>query len=189
MSNGEVCDDGADNGQPGKCRTNCTPGVQPPVSCDNMTATPLSGAAPLNVAVACTGTNAATYRIDCGNGITNLTNTAVCRYPTMGTYTPRCYVNGNVTSAACAKTITVTPPVACVPGTTTGPQAAPLTAASPGLCPGAQTVGGFTGTTVGTLTTYNWSCNGSAVGGACAATFNSSTAAAGVDLSLKKYAS
>ncbi len=62
--------------------------------------------------------------------------------------------------------------VACVPGPTTGPQAAALTASSAGLCPGgAGTVGGFLGTTAGTTTTYNWSCGGSAVGGACAATF------------------
>ncbi len=29
------------------------------------------------------------------------------------------------------------------------------------------------GTTIGTITTYSWSCGGSAVGGACGATFNS----------------
>jgi len=36
-----------------------------------------------------------------------------------------------------------------------------------------QTVGGFTSTLAGTITTYIWSCNGSAVGGACAATYDS----------------
>ena len=62
--------------------------------------------------------------------------------------------------------------VACVPGPTIGTQTIPLTATSAGLCPGgAAVVGGFTGTTVGTVTTYTWSCGGSAVGGACAATF------------------
>ena len=77
--------------------------------------------------------------------------------------------------------------VACVPGPTIGTQTIPLTATSAGLCPGgAAVVGGFTGTTVGTVTTYTWSCGGSAVGGACAATFNSAVVNA-TDLSIRKF--
>ena len=76
---------------------------------------------------------------------------------------------------------------ACIPGPTTGPQAVALTATSAGLCTGgAGVVGGFTGVTNGTITTYNWSCGGSAVGGACAATFNSAVVNA-TDLSIRKF--
>lgn len=77
--------------------------------------------------------------------------------------------------------------VACVPGPTTGPQAVALTATSAGLCPGgAGTVGGFTGITNGTVTTYNWSCGGSAVGGACAATFTTGGGGGGTSNTAKK---
>ena len=110
-------------------------------------------------------------------------NKGICTF-TNGTstpqaFTPICTINSTITSTACQTIVSVNPPVlaACVPGTTTGPQVAPLTATSPNLCPAAQVVGGFTGTTIGTLTTYNWSCNGSAVGGACAASYNSAAVA------------
>lgn len=36
--------------------------------------------------------------------------TGTCTYATPGTYTPRCTVNGNITSPACTKTVTVNPP-------------------------------------------------------------------------------
>jgi hypothetical protein len=65
------------------------------------------------------------------------------------------------------------PWVSCVPGTVTGVQPGPITAATPGLCPVWQAVWGFTGTTTGNTTTYNWSCGSSVVGWACTANYTS----------------
>lgn len=132
VTNGEMCDDGSQNGQAGKCNLSCTNTIPNP-TCDSMTATPISGAAPLDVSVSCNATNATTYNIDCGNGTTNLASTAVCRYITGGTFTPRCTVNGSVTSPACTKTITVTPPPPTPACSTviTGTQTFPLTSVTP----------------------------------------------------------
>ncbi len=101
-----------------------------------MTATPVSGTAPLDVSITCNATNATSYHIDCGNGTTNLTSTAVCRYVTGNTFTPRCTINGSITSNACTKTITVAAPAPTpVCSTTiTGTQTFPLSSVTPGLC-------------------------------------------------------
>lgn len=132
VTNGEMCDDGSQNGQAGKCNLSCTNTIPNP-TCDSMTATPISGAAPLDVSVSCNATNATTYNIDCGNGTTNLASTAVCRYVTGGTFTPRCTVNGSVTSPACTKTITVSPPPPTPACSTviTGTQTFSLTSVTP----------------------------------------------------------
>lgn len=45
--------------------------------------------------------------------------------------------------------------------------------ATVGLCPVGQAVGGFASVAVGLTTNYTWSCNGSPVGGACAASYTS----------------
>ena len=76
------------------------------------------------------------YIIDCGNGTVNLTSTAVCRYVAGGTFAPRCTINGNITSPACTKTVTVTPPPVAPACRTviTGTQTFPLTSVTPGLC-------------------------------------------------------
>jgi uncharacterized repeat protein (TIGR01451 family) len=112
---------------------------------------------------------------------------AACLLANPGASGRTCYLN-NIVSCNATRAAQCPVLAACIPGPTTGAQAAPLTAASPGLCLGGPTVvGGFTGTTVGTTTTYNWSCNGSAVGGACAATYNSGSSIPGFDLALKKY--
>ena len=69
---GEVCDDGAENGQPGKCNLTCT-GTPPIVpSCDNLTVSPTIGQAPFDVTMNCAATNATNYVIDCGDGNVNL---------------------------------------------------------------------------------------------------------------------
>lgn len=77
----------------------------------------------------------------------------------------------------------------CSPGSVHGTQSSPITSNTSGLCPAGQTVGGFTATTVGTTTSYAWSCNNSAVGGACSASYtcnpNNNT---NFDLRIKKYA-
>ncbi|MFZ4461471.1 MAG: hypothetical protein ACOYN2_02825 [Patescibacteria group bacterium] len=89
-------------------------------------------------------------------------------------YTWSC--NGSAVGGTCSATYNPAN-LACTPGPTTGPQTAPLTSASVGLCPAGQTVGGFTATTVGATTNYTWSCNGSQVGGLCAASYTPSAPA------------
>ena len=130
-------------------------------SCDSMTVSPASGSAPLDVNVTCNATDATSYIIDCGNGTVNLTSTAVCKYVAGGTFAPRCTINGNITSAACTKNVTVTPP-ALTPTcstTITGTQTFPLTSVTPGLCNvGTLTPLSFTASVVLTQTNYSWTC-------------------------------
>lgn len=133
VTNGEKCDDGAQNGQPGKCNASCTDLSITKPSCDSMTVSTGAGDAPLNVSVTCNATDATSYHIDCGNGTVNLASTAVCRYVTGGSFTPRCTVNGSVTSPACTKTVTVTPPPVTPACSTviTGTQTSPLSSVTP----------------------------------------------------------
>lgn len=182
----------------GGCNTSCQPiPVIPTPSCDAVSANPVSGTTPLVSQITCNGSNLPanpTYSIICGNGTNAIMsgNKGTCTYTNTSTvaqaFTPICTINGTITWPSCQTVVSVNPPVlaACVPGTTTGPQVAALSATSPNLCPATQIVGGFTGTTVGTLTNYTWSCNGSTVGGACAASYNSATNIP--ILSIKKYA-
>lgn len=195
----EVCDEGGLNGQPGHCNTSCT--AIPPVAtpaCSSIVASPAFGNSPVTTSLTCSGMDlpaGSTYAIACGNGTNAVMtgNVGTCTYTnpsstSSATFAPKCTINGALTSPACQTNVGVNPGIlaACIPGTTTGPQIAPLIATSPNLCPATQVVGGFTGATVATTTTYNWSCNGSAVGGACAASYNS---ALNVPiLSIKKYA-
>lgn len=79
---------------------------------------------------------------------------------------------GGCSATAC--TPIVTPPVACIPWTTVWAQTTAITAATAGLCPTGQIVWGFTSAVVGTTTNYTWSCNGSAVGGTCSASYTTS---------------
>lgn len=83
-------------------------------------------------------------------------------------YTWSC--DGSAIGGACSASYTPTT-LACIPGPTTGSQSAPVTAATAGLCPVGEVVGGFTSAVVGTTTNYTWSCNGSPVGGACSASY------------------
>jgi hypothetical protein len=76
--------------------------------------------------------------------------------------------------------------VTCTPGTTVGARPAPISAATAGLCPINQTVGSFTGITVGNTTSYSWSCGGSAVGGACTASYTSGGSSGGASNVGKK---
>jgi hypothetical protein len=62
-----------------------------------------------------------------------------------------------------------------------------VTAATPGLCPAGQPVGGFTAVTTGNTTNYTWSCNGSPVGGACAASHTPGVVVDGFDLIVRKF--
>lgn len=82
VTNGETCDDGNQNGQPGMCNTACTSKEPKVVSCDALSVSLPIAPAPIDVAVNCSATNATTYRIDCGNGTTHLTSSGVCRYNT-----------------------------------------------------------------------------------------------------------
>ena len=136
ISNGEVCDAGAANGTPGSCNATCS-GTAPVIaSCDSLTAVPSSGTAPHTVNLSCNATNASSYKIDCGNGFTNLSSTATCVYRDGGTFTPTCTINGSMTSPACTSTVTVNPPPATplCSSTITGTQTSPLFSTTPGIC-------------------------------------------------------
>ncbi len=188
VSNGEVCDEGAQNGQPGHCNTSCNGPVAVAPSCDSMTATPLSGTAPLDVSLTCNATNATSYLIDCGNGTTNLATTAICRYREGGTFTPRCTINGSISSPACTKTITVTapPPAPACSTVITGTQTFPISSVTPGLC-NLWTSTGFTVNIVWPQSNYSWFCtNGVTNSPACTANYTPPVVTS-PDLALKKY--
>ena len=72
--------------------------------------TPPTGPVPLNVNMTCGATDATSYLIDCGNSTSITARTGVCRYPVAGTYTPKCSINGTLTSPACTKTVIGTIP-------------------------------------------------------------------------------
>lgn len=76
--------------------------------------------------------------------------------------------------STCSATCTPVVLRSCTPWPTTWVQPSPLTAASVDfLSFVGQSVGGFTPTTVGNVTSHAWSCNGSSVGGACTASYSS----------------
>lgn len=189
---GEKCDDGAANGQPGSCNVSCTWDVPetPTPSCDTLTASPTFGNSPVTTTLTCNGSNlpaGSTYAITCGDGNNAAMsgNAGTCTYTNNSpdksvTYSPKCTINGTLTAPTCQTNVGINPPpppAACIPGTATGSQSAPVTATTPGLCLDGSAVGGFTSTVAGTVTTYNWSCGGSAVGGLCAATFDTTSVA------------
>ncbi len=69
-----------------------------------------------------------------------------------------------------------TPPPVCVRWSITLPLTSTITAATPWLCRTGENVTTFTATPNGTTRTdYTWSCAGSAEGGACAASYDTST--------------
>lgn len=110
----EVCDPKDSNKKwwgNGWCDLSCKPiNVEPPSTCDNITATPSSGLAPLKTTITCKWTNANTYKITCWNGKTINSKTGVCTYIGGWTYTPYCTVNGNITSNACKTEVVVKAP-------------------------------------------------------------------------------
>lgn len=158
-------------------------------TCSNLTATPTTGATPLTVNFAGTGSNLGTvdaYRIvvrdNSGATVTTLSgaNTSYV-FNIAGIYTAQLYIDGSdsngsytgLTAPSCTTGNLTIGSFLCTPGTTTGVQASAVTAVTSGLCPVGQTVGDFTALTLGTTTNYSWSCNGSAIGGACSASYTS----------------
>lgn len=148
------------------------------------------GSAPHDVAVSCSATNASSYRIDCGNGVSNLASTALCRYTTAGTYTPKCTVNGTISSPACQSTVNVSapPPTPKCSTTITGVVTNPLSTATPGLCDiGSLDITSFGVSVVTNTTYYTWKCkNGTELSPPCSANYTPVTPAS-PDLKLKKY--
>ncbi len=110
----------------------------PVPACLSLTSSVLIGNAPVVTNVNCSSQNATSVSIDCGNRQTINSANGTCTYSTPGYYSAVCKVNGSITNSNCQKNIQVDSVVlpACVPGPTTGPQAAALTASSAGLCPG-----------------------------------------------------
>ena len=55
----------------------------------------------------CSGNNATSYSVDCGNGTSVNSATGKCNYTQSGSYQVVCKVNASVTSPACKKTVVV----------------------------------------------------------------------------------
>lgn len=89
----------------------------------------------------------------------------------------------------------ITTNTACIPGATVGRQPAALTSTASGLCLPGVTVANFTSAVTGTRTDYTWSCGASAVGGSCAASYDTACPSGSCtpggdknfDLRIKKY--
>jgi len=95
----------------GGCDNSCQPiTVNPPATCDGLSVNPNSGQAPFTTTLTCSGTNADSYQIQCGNGQVINGRTGTCSYSTGSNYQAQCIVNGNITSNACKKTVTVINP-------------------------------------------------------------------------------
>ena len=93
----------------------------PVPSCTSLAATPTTWINSLSSNVTCTWIAANKYTINCWNWQVINANTGTCNYATVWTYTPTCYVNDTITSAACQQTVTVT-------NSTTTPSCTNLTA-------------------------------------------------------------
>lgn len=85
------------------------PVTENPVSCDNLTVTPISGSVPLTINYNCTATNATTYTVNLiQNGVTTQIGTNPVGTYTItnpGAYSIQCVVNGTITSPSCKKTV------------------------------------------------------------------------------------
>ena len=79
-----------------------------PPACNSISVNPISGNIPLTSNVSCNVTNATTVAIDCGNGQTFNTSTAICTYTTVRTFVPKCTVNGTITNSSCKGSVTTT---------------------------------------------------------------------------------
>lgn len=105
----ETCDDGNNIDWDG-CSSTCQLVNTP--ACNSLVANPNTWNAPLTSLFTCSATNATSYRIDVFSGTTilNTINTRTWSYTFANTwsYTARCTINTNVTSAACLVPITVT---------------------------------------------------------------------------------
>ncbi len=93
------------------CNTSCKPIVLPS-KCDNLSANPNSWVAPLTSSFSCNWTKASNYKIEIKNNSWNVIKTInnktwSYKFNNGWTYTARCYVNWNITSQSCKKTVTV----------------------------------------------------------------------------------
>lgn len=141
---GEQCDLGAANGTPGAaCSATCQ-AITGPV-CGAADGKHTYGGAPSLPADLCSA----------GTLTGSVTGIGTAANP----WTWNCSLNGVTTAPSCTADSSAL--AACVAGTVTGgPQAAAITAGTPGLCPAAQTVtaNSFVALTAGTRTDYTWAC-------------------------------
>jgi uncharacterized repeat protein (TIGR01451 family) len=117
----EVCDPGDTRNKEGwganggTCSNTCQPVDNPdPAVCTDIDVKPTSGEAPLPSNFTCNATDASSYRIVVKNGSTTLKTinkkNGSYTFTNAGNYTVQCYVDGNTTSNACKKTVTVGEP-------------------------------------------------------------------------------
>ncbi|MDA9129406.1 hypothetical protein N9J72_02940, partial [Candidatus Gracilibacteria bacterium] len=81
----------------GGCDTNTCQPVQGTPVCNSIDVSTSTINVGETVSVTCNGTNADSFKIDCGNGQVFNSQTGVCTYGAAGTKTPTCSVNGNIT--------------------------------------------------------------------------------------------
>ena len=182
----ETCDPAAPGQSPTTCSpVTCTPIAQPP-TCNSITVTPTTGTTPVVSSVSCNTSNETSVAIDCGNGAPAIAGKkGSCTYTTVGTFAPRCIVNGSISGPACTASITTTPPAnppVCNPAKT-GVQPAPVLPTDT-LC-SVGTVSAFTPVTVGNTIKYTWSCNNT-TSIACTASYTPPVGSTPY-LSIKKY--
>ena len=154
-------------------------------SCNSISISPTSGTTPLNSSVSCNTTNATSVSIACGNGQVINNSNGICNYTTIGTFAPRCTVNGSITNTACTASVTTTPPVTTPPvcnPAKTGVQSTPVSSTDT-LC-SIGTVSGFTAIGSNPIN-YTWSCNDT-TSIACTANYTPPVAST-PSLSIKKY--
>lgn len=127
-------------------------------ACNTISVNPTSGNIPLSSSVTCNTTSATTIQIDCGNGQSFPNTSATCTYTTVGTFTPKCTVDGTLSPASCQGSVTTTSvPVQPVCGPNTGVQVSPVTASTSGICPTGTSVVGFTPSGISPIL-YTWNC-------------------------------
>ncbi len=111
-SHWETCDDWNNIDWDG-CSAVCNVETWP--ACNSLIAVPSSWNAPLTSAFTCNATSATSYRIDIFSWATILntinTRTGSYTFANNGSYTARCTINWNITSAACLVPITAAPVV------------------------------------------------------------------------------
>jgi len=139
----------------------CSATCQTEPVCNSLTVTPASWLPGFNTVLSCNW-NTSTYRIEVANNNWTIIDSINSNFWNLSfsdvwTYTATCYVAW-ITSPACTKTITVTPP-ACTAWTITWVQTSAIDGSIPWLCPINTTAANFVEVVNWTLSNYTWTCD------------------------------